>query len=111
MLYGTAIWAYRHKAMQEPEPVRRFFYVDESGDRARLAAIDVPQVTTVGDRSGPERHRVAALLAGLGAAAVTLPGCGHLAPVDAPTALAAAIVGSAAGGPTRSPHSSGDPTR
>lgn len=51
----------------------------------------VPHLTTVGARSGPERHRVAALLAAAGATSVVLDGAGHLALADAPDRYADTI--------------------
>ncbi len=58
----------------------------------RDLAVELPHLTTVGSRSGPERHRVAALLATAGASAVVVPESGHLVLVDQPAAFAAAVV-------------------
>lgn len=53
-------------------------------------------VTTVGERSGPERHRAAAALARLSGSRVeVVAGSGHLAQVDAPDAFAATILAAA----------------
>ncbi len=60
-------------------------------DTNALSTITVDHLTTVGAESAPDRHRVAALLAGHGARAETIDGSGHLASVDNPDGLAALI--------------------
>lgn len=56
-----------------------------------------PVVCTVGERSAPVRHDIARRLSTLLRAPVdVLPGCGHLAQLDAPDAFAAAILRAAA---------------
>jgi pimeloyl-ACP methyl ester carboxylesterase len=62
--------------------------------REQLAELAVPNLTTVGSRSPSERQRVASLLVRTGQGRTTssvIDACGHLAPVDAPDGLAAAI--------------------
>ncbi|MCW3014102.1 MAG: Alpha/beta hydrolase family protein, partial [Solirubrobacterales bacterium] len=55
-------------------------------------AVGARLVCTVGARSAPLRHRVAAALADrTGAAVITVPGCAHLPQYDAPHAFADTI--------------------
>ena len=56
----------------------------------RLPEIRVPALVVVGERDAPDFHAIArALAAGIpGARAVTLPGVGHLSPLEAPGLLA-----------------------
>lgn len=81
-------WRQRHHAAAAAEIPS---FADFAPDLSDLQAMTIPHCTTVGARSGPERHRVAALLAEAGATAVTIPECGHLALVDAPETFATAI--------------------
>lgn len=54
-----------------------------------LSAISVALTSSVGERSGPERHEAAATLAALtGRPAAVVPNAGHLAHVDAPGSFA-----------------------
>jgi pimeloyl-ACP methyl ester carboxylesterase len=56
------------------------------------AGAGAPVTTTVGEHSSPLRHEVARRLEQrAGARIVVLPGCGHLAQLDAPAAFAAVI--------------------
>ncbi len=52
-----------------------------------LTAIEIPQLTTVGSRSGAERQSVAQLLASVGARKAVVDGSGHLVQVDNPGAF------------------------
>ena len=61
--------------------------------RLELAGVAVPHLTTVGRRSDPERHRVAALLASCGARVEVIEAAGHLVVVDDPDGFADAIDG------------------
>lgn len=64
-------------------------------DRADAA----PVITTVGQRSAPMRHAIAAVLRErIGARVVVIEGCGHLAQLDAPAAFAATVSAAAAAG-------------
>lgn len=51
-------------------------------------SVSVPHLTTVGARSGPERHRVASNLVAAGAVAAVIENCGHLVPVEQPESFA-----------------------
>jgi len=59
----------------------------------RLGAIGVPTLVVVGERDLPDFQEIARTLAReiAGARLVTLPGVGHLAPLEAPGAVAALI--------------------
>lgn len=61
--------------------------------RAELVGIVVPHLTTVGRRSGPDRHRVAALLATGGARVAVIEEAGHLVVADDPGGFAGAVDG------------------
>ena len=63
-----------------------------------------PITTTVGELSGPLRHTVARRLREhAGARVVVIPGCGHLAQLDAPLAFAAVVREAAAHVPDLQP--------
>lgn len=67
--------------------------------KEELATLAVPNITTIGSRSGTERQRAAGVLVRHTrprTTLVTIEGCGHLAPVDAPAAFAAAVSGARA---------------
>jgi pimeloyl-ACP methyl ester carboxylesterase len=102
-LYGSGSWD------RLPEPARRWSafhhqavcaevaqFASFAPTREQLAHLAVPNLTTVGSRSSPVRHRVADLLISTGSGRTTgavIDDCGHLAPVDAAEAFAA-VVGS-----------------
>ncbi len=60
-------------------------------DEGALAELRPRHLTTVGSRSGPERHDVARVLAGAGADARVVDGTGHHVLVDAPVSFALLI--------------------
>ncbi|MCC5950989.1 MAG: alpha/beta fold hydrolase [Acidimicrobiia bacterium] len=63
------------------------------GDLEALAAVPVSIVSSVGEHSAPTRHEAAAVLAAaVGVSPRVLAGSGHLAPADAPDALADLVV-------------------
>lgn len=81
-------WADDHYAVVCAE-VRQFALFQPA--LAQLQNIAVPHVTTVGQNSGPERHRVASLLGHAGASVRVIEGSGHLVAVDRPTSFAAQV--------------------
>ena len=58
---------------------------------AQLQNVAVPHLTTVGQTSGSERHRIALLLGQAGATVAMIEGSGHLVAVDRPDSFAARI--------------------
>lgn len=75
-------WARRHAGVVAQEVGAFAAFAPSPAD---LAAIAVPHLTTVGSRSGPERHRVADLLVGLGGAdRRVVDGAGHLVVAERP---------------------------
>ena len=79
------------------EDARAYLAWEPPLDRLAEAA---PVVTTVGQRSGPMRHEIAAVLQErIGAEVVVVEDCGHLVQLDAPAAFAAIVsaVSAAAG--------------
>ncbi len=74
-------WFARHADVVPADVAAFSSFQPAEGD---LAEVAVPHRTSVGARSGPERHRVAATLAAAGATSVVVPDCGHLIHLDAP---------------------------
>lgn len=56
-----------------------------------LGSIEIPHLTTVGSRSGAERHAVAELLSSVGARKAVIDRSGHLVQVDNPEAFVGRI--------------------
>jgi len=104
-LVGEATWAQldanaRATTVRRPDLVaaeaRAFARVAPTPGDLAAVRLDGGLVTTVGEHSGPERHRVAAVLARLSGSRVeVVTGAGHLAQVDAPDAFVAAILAAA----------------
>lgn len=88
-LPDSQLWVERHRATIVDE-VGQFASFEPSLDA--LAAIGIPHVTSVGERSSDERFRVASLLARCGARVRVIPDAGHLVPVENPQAFAASVV-------------------
>ena len=101
-LVGDATWSLLDDAARATVIHRPALVADEARAFARLSPTpdDLTAVrragqlvTTVGDRSGPERHLAAGVLASLaGARVAVVGGAGHLAHVEAPDAFAATVV-------------------
>lgn len=82
-------WVERHRATIVEE-VGQFASFQPTLDA--LAAIGIPHVTSVGERSADERFQVASLLARCGARVRVMPDAAHLVPVENPQAFAASVV-------------------
>lgn len=83
-------WVVDHRAIIGREVAH---FAAFAPSRAELAGIAVPHLTTVGRRSGAERHRVAALLASCGARVTVIEAAGHLVVADEPGGFADAVTG------------------
>ena len=83
----AALWAERHYETI-CEEVSHFASFHPRADQLQLG---VPHLTTVGEHSGPERHRVAEFLGRMGATTTRIENSGHLVLVEQPTRFAATI--------------------
>ena len=81
-------WVVDHRSTISREVAQFATFAPSDAD---LAGVAIPHLTTVGRRSGPERHEVASLLAGYGARSAVIEAAGHLAVVENSGGFASAV--------------------